>query len=87
MYKNKDKSGEKWKVFIKPFRWEVWLCILLSIILTSTLLWAMIKIVFFAQPTTKQLLSHQFGESAWHIIGAIFQQGISIINWLLFNIK
>ena len=74
LYKLPNKSEGKWKVFLPPFQWEVWVCILSSITLVTVFLWTMAGVISAGQ-VGKQEPIHKLSYSPWVVTGAILQQG------------
>ena len=78
LYKLNNKSDGKWKVFLQPFKWEVWVCIVSSITLITVFLWIMAGVITVRQ-VGKQEPIYKFNYSPWVVTGAILQQGNIIL--------
>ncbi|CAD5113718.1 DgyrCDS2882 [Dimorphilus gyrociliatus] len=68
----------KWKVITEPFRWEVWLCIVMSVPFTGVIAWIITKISLYLMNGTPLFMEDIFriwDKSMWYVFGALLTQG------------
>ena len=83
LYRLPNQSADKWKVFLQPFKWNVWLSVLSGVAVCSVVLWTLARL-----SKASGVKIHQFSElrfSVWFIAGAILQQGKKLSLKILLN--
>ncbi|XP_046572367.1 glutamate receptor ionotropic, delta-1-like isoform X2 [Haliotis rubra] len=74
LYKLPDKMSKKWLTLIRPFKWEVFLC-LGMVFIGMTFLLSGMEFVNIRKKKLPMTAADILGSSVWHISGTFFRHG------------
>ena len=75
--KKPDEDENKWRVIAQPFRWPVWVCIMVSVPLAGLIAWIITLIVSkTVNSDTKHDCFTDLAKSTWYTFGAVLTQGM-----------
>ncbi len=78
LYRKPDANSAKWLTLVAPFRYDVHLCMLLSLILSTLFLFAIEEISRVNKGKTKDswlVRSRRYEDIFWHYFGALLLNG------------
>ncbi len=69
-----NPEGTKWRTFIDPFKWEVLMCIIISLLLITVIYFLVERWNPFYEGRKPQ--NSMFGDAFWYMYGALLTQGM-----------
>ncbi len=70
-----NENEDKWRVVIEPFRWHVWLLLMLSVVFAALISCLITRIAVGAYPQPVNDVFIKFERSLWYVFGAVLTQG------------
>ncbi len=75
-----DQADTQWRLYINPFRWDVWILILVAVPFGGIIIWIFCRFSpVFGLRERKQGLG-KLGESMWYTFGSFLTQGTWYVN-------
>ncbi|ELU13859.1 hypothetical protein CAPTEDRAFT_107912 [Capitella teleta] len=75
LYKRIDPASMKWRLFMEPFKWRVWVCVAISIPFVAMVIWAMNKTSPYYTVAERNTGFGNFTEALLFTYGSLCQQG------------
>ncbi|KAK2151102.1 hypothetical protein LSH36_375g02036, partial [Paralvinella palmiformis] len=74
-----DQSKNNWRIYLDPFGWDVWTCVLASVPAAAIILWAFHRLSAEYEDVEKRKQMGQLDESMWYSFGTLLTQGSDIL--------
>ena len=71
-----DPSKNNWRIYLDPFNWDVWTCVLLSVPAAAIVLWAFHRLSAEYDSVQNKKNMGQLNESMWYSFGTLLTQGM-----------